>query len=243
MKAGEDAEAFSVAGTAGAVMNNIMPAIQNNTLVSMKTNLGLDENAFHAAWIMGEDGVYHGVNGIKYWTSVVFNPDIDDEKFERVMDMMEYSVTPEAQQFIRMGFEGVDWAYDVNGEKINLIPDGKSVLQQYASNVPVYCNILVLSDDFGFINPAFPKEFRDLNVKYFKQRYEMSTPETLVERDWVAYFHASPAMNRIPCDYATEYAQIILKDGDLEANWNSWVADKMAMVQPVLDELNAKIGK
>ena len=30
----------------------------------------------------------------------------------------------------------------------------------------------------------------------------------------------------------------ILKDGELEDNWNTWVEEKMAVVQPVLDQLN-----
>lgn len=37
----------------------------------------------------------------------------------------------------------------------------------------------------------------------------------------------------IPC-----YAKLILKDGELEDNWNTWVEEKMAVVQPVLDQLN-----
>lgn len=32
--------------------------------------------------------------------------------------------------------------------------------------------------------------------------------------------------------------QLILKDGELEDNWNTWVEEKMAVVQPVLDQLN-----
>ena len=34
------------------------------------------------------------------------------------------------------------------------------------------------------------------------------------------------------------YAKLILKDGELEDNWNTWVEEKMAVVQPVLDQLN-----
>lgn len=33
-------------------------------------------------------------------------------------------------------------------------------------------------------------------------------------------------------------AKLILKDGELEDNWNTWVEEKMAVVQPVLDQLN-----
>ena len=39
-------------------------------------------------------------------------------------------------------------------------------------------------------------------------------------------------------DLSEEYAQLILKDGDLETNWKNWVDEKMQLVQPLLDELN-----
>ena len=39
-------------------------------------------------------------------------------------------------------------------------------------------------------------------------------------------------------DLSEEYAQLILKEGDLETNWRNWVDEKMQLVQPLLDELN-----
>lgn len=59
-------------------------------------------------------------------------------------------------------------------------------------------------------------------------------------------FHTSDAKTRlgsIQAAYVDDYANLITKEGDLRANWEAWCADKMGMVQPVLDEVNAKIGK
>jgi putative aldouronate transport system substrate-binding protein len=39
---------------------------------------------------------------------------------------------------------------------------------------------------------------------------------------------------------ADEYAALVIKSGDIETNWRSWVNEKMVLIQPVLDELNAK---
>ena len=49
-------------------------------------------------------------------------------------------------------------------------------------------------------------------------------------------------MNLASMTYADEYANIITKDGDFDANYDQWVADKLKMIQPVLDELNAAFG-
>ena len=51
--------------------------------------------------------------------------------------------------------------------------------------------------------------------------------------------YSSQAMNLASMTYADEYANLITKSGDFSANYDQWVSDKMSMIQPVLDELNA----
>ena len=43
--------------------------------------------------------------------------------------------------------------------------------------------------------------------------------------------------------YADEYANIITKDADFDATYDQWVADKLPLIQPVLDDLNEKFGE
>ena len=43
-------------------------------------------------------------------------------------------------------------------------------------------------------------------------------------------------MNLASMTYADEYANIITKPGDFDANYDQWVADKLKMIQPVLDD-------
>jgi putative aldouronate transport system substrate-binding protein len=72
-------------------------------------------------------------------------------------------------------------------------------------------------------------------------REQYSAPETAPpEIDWTTQLHSSRALNAASMNYSNEYANIILKAGDIEANWRAWVREKMVIVQPVLDELNAK---
>ena len=59
------------------------------------------------------------------------------------------------------------------------------------------------------------------------------------EVDWDLNSYSSQAMNLATMTYADEYANIITKEGDFDTNYDQWVSDKMSMIQPVLDELNA----
>ena len=57
--------------------------------------------------------------------------------------------------------------------------------------------------------------------------------------DWDMEFYTSKAKDQAQLDYASEYANLILQEGDLTANWNAWVQEKMTLIQPYLDELNS----
>ena len=57
--------------------------------------------------------------------------------------------------------------------------------------------------------------------------------------DWDLEFYSSKAKDQAQLDYAAEYANLIVQEGDLETNWRNWVDEKMVLIQPYLDELNS----
>ena len=210
------------------------------TLPNIFQNLGVDpEKVMHFACVLGNDGKYHHPEVINFWTANIFSPDMEEAKFERIMDIFDYSCTQEGQYTLRMGIKGVDWEETADGGFRTLMPKGETVDSKYASIMPLYINMLVLSDDFDMINPSYPETYREVTKRQYELRSELSDSTTLVPTDWTSYFHDSPSKRKVSFDYATEYAQLILKDGDIEDNWKAWVQDKMQVVQPVIDELNA----
>ncbi|ANW98250.1 ABC transporter substrate-binding protein [Thermoclostridium stercorarium subsp. thermolacticum DSM 2910] len=244
LKQNEDLEDFYVAGTAAITCEGGLSYYQNLFGEQFKKNLGLDpEKAMHFAAVLGNDGKYHHPEVINFWTANIFSPDMDDEKFERIMDIFDYSCTQEGQYIIRMGIKGVDWEETSDGGFRTLMPEGQTVDSKYPSIMPLYINMLILSDDFDMINPSYPESYRNRTKRQYELRSKLSDSTTLVHTDWTSYFHDSPAKRKVAFDYATEYAQLILKEGSIEENWKAWVKEKMQVVQPVLDELNALINK
>ena len=234
---------FRVNGTAAVCGWNLMPANWNSNTNEVAENLGA-ENAVHAAWIIAEDGKFHGQVNDNYWTCALFSPDIDEEVFERVMDIMEYSTTAEASTLVNLGFEGVDYTYDADGNFVSLLEAGTDINSKYKCQMPAYTNLLVLSDDFGLANPNFPEKFRDACIRYYKERVELSDETTLVYKDPTAMFWVSNAKTRIDAlSLDTEFSQIMLQDGDLETNLNTWINDKLPLANQVISELNAQLSK
>lgn len=205
-------------------------------------NLGLNyDDVVHTAVITGFDGKYHSAELANYSGATLFSPALveDTERFERLMDLLDYTCTAEAQRVLRLGIEDKDWKFNDQGGIDVLVDNARS---QYPSANRAWSNIYVLSDDFGIINPSYPQKFRDRVLELYHLKADLSDETTVVPADWDIRFYTSYAMDKVSFDYPEEYAKLILKEGDLEENWNNWVKESMLYVQPVLDELNAAFG-
>lgn len=241
----EGTEKFYIGGTAGIVLDDGMGyMIQNRMEDGLQKNLGLDpDEALHIAQLVGEDGKYYYREDMNFYGSIIFSPDITDEQFERAMDILDFCCTEEGQEIINMGFEGEDWELDENGEYVSLLPNeitgnASSILGSKYPSADVFFGGIILGDDFQFVTPNYTKETRDIISHFYELRDELSDETTLLPREYDYEFYGSRAKTQASMDLSEEYAQLILKEGDLETNWKNWVDEKMQLVQPLLDELN-----
>ena len=241
----EGTEKFYIGGTAGIVLDDGMGyMIQSRMEDGLQKNLGLDpDEALHIAQLVGEDGKYYYREDMNFYGSIIFSPDITDEQFERAMDILDFCCTEEGQEIINMGFEGEDWELDENGEYVSLLPNeitgnASSILGSKYPSADVFFGGVILGDDFQFVSPNYTKETRDIISHFYELRDELSDETTLLPREYDYEFYSSRAKTQANMDLSEEYAQLILKDGDLETNWKNWVDEKMQLVQPLLDELN-----
>ena len=95
------------------------------------------------------------------------------------------------------------------------------------------------------MNPSYQPAARDFQRNQYINKYNL-LKDSLGTIDFNYTFYTSDAKTRlggIQAAYLDDYANLITKEGDLRANWEAWCADKMGMVQPVLDEMNALIAK
>lgn len=238
----DDNAQFEVTGVAGVTMMQGMAGAMDYAEKAFRDNLGLNyDDAVHTCFIIGEDGKYHSPEQINFWTTVIFSPDISQEKFERYMDMMDFASSEEANVFLRMGFEGIDWEYDENGEIVSLLGE-QTASEKYPSVYPCYDAMYILADEFQLINPTYKKEFRDRVIELYREKYAMGDEQTIPSIDWDVQLYSSDAKNKLSYNWPSEYAELVLEDGDIETNWKEWVDSQQYLIQPVLEELNAEFG-
>lgn len=189
------------------------------------------------------DKKFHSVQPGNFWTGSVFNPHLDDEKFDRILAMMDWSCTDEGQALIRMGFEGKDYTKD--GDKITITRpkndkgNFKGMRELYPS-YDFWYMFVILGDDFSLRDPAINPKLLGRIKTLFKEK---EANGVLIPRDYDMMFFSAPNYNKTKFKLQDEYAKIVVKGGDIEANWRAWVKEKEPQINEVLKEINEKLAK
>ena len=241
----DDLGHFYASGDCAANMHSGMAAYFDRYDTQMQTNLGISYWDTSVALVLtDDDGVAHETPSTNYWACNIISPNIDDETLDRILTIWDYGCTEEGQLRIRLGIPDVDWKYDENGEIVSTVTETgfANLEEKYTSLYPITGNMFILSDDYSFISPAFTKQARDRVAELYITRSNLASSRGK-EPDWNLLSYSSQAMNLASMTYADEYANIITKPGDFDANYDQWVADKLKMIQPVLDELNAAFAE
>jgi len=235
----EDIQHFRSLGVAGMYSQEGMAVFIQGVAQDLEDQGLNPEEAMHVAVILGEDGYYHEMEMVNFWTSLIFSPNMPDADFERLMYLIDYTAEPETQLTIRMGFEGEHWERDGQGGFRMLLPPGTDMWDIFPSTQPLWGNHLVLSDDFALISPVFLPEFREMTNEMYATKARMSNPQTVRRVDWTEFFHDSTSRRMVSLPFSDMFTELIMMDGDIEANWLSWVDAQRPLVDPVIAELNA----
>lgn len=189
-------------------------------------------------------GMWHGQEATNYWAASLFNPSIDDEKMDRILALMDYVSTQEGQDIINIGFEGKD--YTKENDQITITRD----LDSEGNFIPMsdsyksfffWAWFTVLWDNYDVNNPSIPDYVKETVSDLYQVR-AASTDISMVDFDLLTFSAPNIDKSRsIKID--EELTQVVLKDGDLEQNWNEWVKSKEPIINPSLDELNEAFAK
>lgn len=241
----DDKGHFNAAGDAAAVLHEGMAAWMDRFDTAMTENLGVSYWDTSVTLVLTDDnGVAHDDPSQNFWACNIISPNIEDDTLERLLTIWDYGCTEEGQLRIRLGVPEVDWTKDANGELVSTFPQGEyaTLEAKYTSQYPILGNMFILSDDYSFISPAFTKNARERVAELYLTRSDLASTKGQPV-DWDLASYSSQALNLASMTYADEYANLITKEGDFSANYDQWVAEKMSLIQPVLDELNAAFGE
>lgn len=207
------------------------------------SNPTIDPNeAIAICAVKGPNGKYNGTEMMNYWSTTIFNPNIDDEKLDRILTLYDYIATPEGQKLINLGIEGKD--YKVEGDKIIITreKDEHGNFQHITKTHPsagYFYTKVVLPDDWSINDPSIPAITRDQVKTLFKEKQKI---ENLSRIDYDLTFFSAPNKDKFNIDVADAITEIILSGKDVEDAWNEWKNTVEPKVNAVLEEINGALA-
>jgi putative aldouronate transport system substrate-binding protein len=207
-------------------------------------SVGLDPfESIQEATIVDKDENYAVEGRFNNWSALYFSPAMSDKKFHRLLTILDYTSTKEAQDIIHMGFEGKDYTMNGNEYVISRPLDSNGTPQEMFALYPytrLWYHPLITYDDFVGINPAIPKAYHDVaNAMWVtRQKYGNDTG-TMKNPDIDLYFFNGPNyLKRNPNMVRDGILGVITESGDLKTNYDNWIRSMRPVVDPILNELN-----
>ena len=248
LKSQADRDKFEVTTITGIHFDQL-PTMELQTrrdTFTRNTGLKADE-VEHFATVLGLDGNYHQRDLINFWGTVIFSPKVPKAVFERWMDVMDFASTEEGYAMTVMGLPGVDFTKDASGKYVSLLKPGEILtgapgVGKYPSMGYILGSVK-LWDDFAFDHPNVKESYRKESWNLYKERSKLSTPQTFIKVDWNLYTFDSRNRRMVNFNYPVEFSNMITtakSESNLEEIWRAWVAAQNPIIQPVLNELNAK---
>ena len=233
------------AGKSGIAYSNFTSVNLNDLKTNfIAANPGIDvESAIGVFSIKGPDGNVHGAERVNYWAASIFNPKMDDDKFDRSLSIMNYLSTDEGGNLIHLGFEGKD--YTKEGDKITITREQKNgsfvaVADIYKSN-PIFNYLVGLPDGYSYEDPSIPEVTRNqaINLQNAKKKNGLSLAMTNLD----ILFFAGDNYTKFNVDVESAITEAVVSGGDIEKSWNKWLKSVKPKVDPVLDEINKALIK
>jgi len=244
-KSGEDAKQLFYSGKSGLFMEYGPFGEINKRFGEFEAaNPGKDADDCLglAAWTGNEDNKHYGIEAPNYWACSTFNPKLSDDKFDRILSMMDDVATQKAQDRINLGVEGTDYKKEGNKIVITREKDSKGQfkpMQDLHKSYFFFAMLSVLWDNFGVTDPSIPDNRRELVQNTYKARGE----GVLRKIDYFRDNFTGRSADKFQIQYKDEFIQLILKPGSLENNWKDWVKSKKALADICAKEISDAYAK
>lgn len=235
-----------LAGQSFMFLGNDSPAWFNGDVLNKMVRGGIvaDDEAVAPMIVLSATGDhnFYLIQSEDYWTVASISHNVDDEKFERILDMWDWLASEEGRIFLVAGVEGKD--YEVNADGTYNILWEKDDTGAYISPYQDYA--------FNIYTPATltasPNETSvEYGYKLFEPIYDyMENSGNFVaqEMPWEVMAWNGPEYSEYGyfySDISTKISEILASDVDAHEAWHAFIEENSDKLQAVLDELNANL--
>ncbi len=244
----DNVKSLFVTGKAGIYYENWTGtnAFKNLKKLFEESNPGLDaDEVLGLCWFTSPDGKIHGRENTDFWECSYYSPDMSNEKFEKLLTVMDYLAGHDGAMLSNYGIEGVD--YKIEGDTITRLIDptndqgGYKMAEKYPS-----IDILGSLVSSTFANekyiPTDGLDMASMDALNALGLAKLGGERALSMVDLDRQFYSSDALNTFNANVQThEILLDVVLAADPSAEWNSQIAGIEADAKAIEAELNKNL--
>lgn len=233
---------FSSGMSAGVFTNGTVS--NYDSLVKNSAAAGIEdaENAIKSVVITDDNGAWRGAETSNYWLASIFSPDLDDEVFDRILSLIDYLFTEEAELIINMGLEGVDWEQSEDGGYTILMEDSYANVREKYPSCWFWRFMALTPDEFSLVNPAENQVAQEAVNAAYAARAASAEEHGYVELDYNVSFLGTEAKANYSVNIVDEIVRLVVDDevtdDEIADQWNAFIENYRLIWEPVVDDLN-----
>ncbi len=231
-------------GMAAGVFTN--GTVSNYTSIlknSQAAGIADTEKNIKSVVVTDDQGLWRGAETSNYWLASIFSPSLDDATFERILSLIDYLFTEEAELIINMGFEGVDWEKNGNDGYSNLLDSSFANVREKYPSCWFWRFMALCPDEFSLVNPAENQAVQQAVNAAYATRAESAAKNGYLMLDYNVSFLGTQAKADYSVNILDEVVRIVVDEKITEDNiaqeWNKFIENYSQIWQPVVDDLNA----
>jgi len=206
--------------------------------------------------VTADNGCLYEEVALNFWAGELFNPSMDDAKFARILDMIDWTLSEEGACTKFMGIQGIDWDYDADGKLVWMhtkdAATGKIIAEDgtlyslsdiYPSTV-LLSNIGICGDDFNYWDPGLTEqEVTDRMQLWENKKVSIEANNCAFQYDWDYRLYSSDLKNKFGSAYnfGAKAAEWVSSGADLKTQFDQFISDQRALVDEVLADINANV--
>jgi putative aldouronate transport system substrate-binding protein len=175
-----------------------------------------------------EDGNTYVFTSTPYWSETYINADVDDEKLDRILMILDYMYSEEYVSLVMNGIEGVDWE-EQDGEKVSLLSEDESLSDKYPITSSLgYLASWSYGDGVISSNPSTAAYTRlHSEVKYYELENMSAAPINFSVM--LMNNEEKTTISNLSSDFIDKANNIIISGNDARTEW-----------EKVIEEFNGK---
>lgn len=197
--------------------------------------------------VLSPDGTIWAMQNADWFTALLFNPQLGDEKLERFLYMFDWLASEEGFHFRTKGIPGEHWDYVDGNAVLKWERDENGVpIRPYDIYAMELYDRVGASESYNHEDETIPKFIKDMDKTILKRTMQENVRLNAVDYPALLFSGTNfDKYGRFTVELQNKIKELIVvnKMDEVDKLWSDWLKTMEPKVKLVLDELNESLVK